>query len=204
MSASPWWILSDPSVRLAIVVSMISHNAVHGMIILWWEVTGTEPEGWRKSWLRGEGVCSSLLVVSDLDLVPVHCAALPEHPSNAEKHLFHTDLISVYLSDAPVPSCLLFFRKSISSSERERERERMPKYWKRGSRRVSDFHPWHQWSSLNSSTQYNPQPVGKCEKLHKVIYTLMSSFPKNTNGMQFKDNTATFSSFSNLIPRGLY
>lgn len=162
-------------------------------------------------------VCSSLYVIMDLDsvsikykccvcdlqwLMPVHCTSLPEHTPNAAKYLSHPDLNSIYifLSKFSVHSCLSFLKINQFLGERENVKS----IGERGSRHVSDFHPWHQWSSLNSSTQHNPQPVGKCEKLHKVIYTLMSIFPKYSNGMQFKDNITTFFSFSNIIPRGLY
>lgn len=123
-------------------------------------------------------------------------------PNTAEQYLSRTNIntIFIFLSNVLLRNLLILLSLLISALESENVKS----IGKRGRRRVSDFQPQHQWTSLNSSTQYNPQPVGKCEKLHKVIYTLMAIFPKNNNGIQFKDTTVTSSLFSKIIARGLY
>ncbi len=130
--------------------------------------------------------------------------SLPANTQSTAKHLSRTNLNSVFifLSNVLLQNCLSFKKKKITTTALESEN--VKSVGERGCRHVSDFHPRHQWSSMNSSTQHNPQPVGKCEKLHKVIYTLMSILPKNSSGTQFKDTTVTFSLFSKIIPRGLY
>lgn len=70
------------------------------------------------------------------------------------------------------------------------------KEWEKGGDWVaSDFQPQRQWSSMNSSTQRNPQPVGKCEKLQKVIYTPMLFYPGTASGCNLRIPQAKFHSF---------
>lgn len=230
-----WWIRNDPSMGLTlrhdewiIVVSMISHCAVDEINILWCELIGSEPEGWKTSRMRSEAcalgarvhtlVCDRRFKMLPLNIrvVYVTCATA------VNVRAFLTAYISACKQPQTQPNniCLVqpqfnfhfffqiccceivhpFKEKSISASESGNAKS----IGERWSRHVSDFHPRHQWSSLNSSMRHNPQPVGKCEKLHKVIYTLMSIFPENSNGTQFKDTTVTFSLFSKIIPRGFH
>lgn len=132
----------------------------------------------------------------------LHTSLPAKNPNTVKQHLSHTTStqFSFFFQICCCEIAYPFKDKSISALESES----LKSIGERWSRHVSDFHPRHQWSSLNSSTQHNPQPVGKCEKLHKVIYTLMSIFPKNSNGTQFKDTTVTFSLFSKIIPRGFH
>lgn len=146
--------------------------------------------------------CATMVNVSAFFTAYISACKYPEHSKTT--FVSYKFKLSFHFSFKCAAAKLLILLKKRKKSTTALESENVKSVGERGSRRVSDFHPRHQWSSLNSSTQNNPQPVGKCEKLHKVIYSLMSILPKNSSGTQFKDTTFTFSLFSKIIPRGLY